>query len=77
MSDLEYTIYNVRKFVFFDPEDKLSDGYYVFHKATRNKEKAEALLYKLRDDGSYAELTERTITERRINTTHDTMPESF
>ena len=74
---LGYVVYNVRKFVFSDPEDTSSDGWYEFVHATTEKHDAERVFGELKALGEYAEITERRVIEKRVARSHETMPESF
>ena len=74
---LGYVVYNVRKFVFKDPDDMWSDGVYHFVHATTDRGDAERAFGELKALGDYAEITERRVSERRVARSHATMPEEM
>ena len=74
--DVNVTMYIVRKVV-FRSEDTMAEGDYVFVLATKDRAEADRVYEELRGAGEWVEMTERTVTERRIYQSHDEMPEEW
>ena len=74
---IRFEAWTVRKWVFHDKDGTDPSGYFVWVLTDVSERRARAMFQKLRDEGSYAELTRRTIVEEVMENTHDPMPEAM